>query len=172
MQSSNLFQDNSEILAFRRSAGECARDVFPDEKSWSNRLTRSPSKYICISQLLCNPNLLHKQAGACPLQAKTCAARNAQILARAAPADDVYGRQFCTTQLGDVSNMNHVLEICFCDSDGKRFNFACPKGADSIAHCCQRKSANAVKQTSKRQLRHKAAAFATVFVMLIAVWAV
>ena len=68
--------------------------------------------------------------------------------------------------------MNHVGEVCFRDLNGEWFNFRCPERRDPVSHRSQRKAADAVEQAAHRQLTHAAAAFATVFVMLIAVCAV
>ena len=93
-------------------------------------------------------------------------------MARAAAADDIHRWQLGSIELRNIPDMHHVGEADFRNLDGKRFNFAGPDRFDAISDSGKRKAANAVKQTSKRQLRHTAAAFATVFVMLIAVWAV
>lgn len=68
--------------------------------------------------------------------------------------------------------MSHVGEVCFCDFDGERLDFRCPHGCDPVSHRSQRKAADAIEQAAHRQFTHAAAAFATVFVMLIAVCAV
>ena len=68
--------------------------------------------------------------------------------------------------------MSHVGELRFRDFDGERLDFRCPQGRDPVPHRSQRKAADAVKQAAHRQFTHAAAAFATVFVILIAVCAV
>ena len=103
------------------------------------------------------------------MQAGTGTTRYAQVLTRAAPAEDIHGRQLRSFELCNISDMHHVRNVCFGNFDGKRFDLRCPKRRDPASYRCQRKAANAVKQAAKRQLRHAAAAFATVFVMLIAV---
>ena len=51
-------------------------DVLPAKVSGANKLACSPSKYVCISHLLCQPNLLHKKSRSCALQTGTGAARD------------------------------------------------------------------------------------------------
>ena len=68
--------------------------------------------------------------------------------------------------------MNHVGEVCFRDFDGERLDLRSPYRRDPVLYCSQRKAADAVEQAAHRQFTHAAAAFATVFVMLIAVCAV
>ena len=68
--------------------------------------------------------------------------------------------------------MNHVGEVCFRDFDGERLDLRCPQGRDPVSHRSQRKAADAVEQAANCKFTHAAAAFATVFVMLIAVCAV
>ena len=68
--------------------------------------------------------------------------------------------------------MNHVGEVCFCNFYGERLDLRSPQGRDSISYRRQRKAADAVKQASHCKFTHAAAAFATVFVILIAVCAV
>lgn len=68
--------------------------------------------------------------------------------------------------------MSHVGEVRFRDFDGKRLDLRRPNRRDPISYCRQRKAADAVEQAAHRQLTHAAAAFVTVFVMLIAVCAV
>ena len=69
-------------------------------------------------------------------------------------------------------DMHHVGKVRFCDFDGKRFDLRRPQGRDSVTYHCQRKAADAVKQAAHCEFTHAAAAFATVFVILIAVCAV
>lgn len=40
------------------------------------------------------------------------------ILTRAAPADDIHGRQVRAIELCNISDMNHVGEVCFVTSMG------------------------------------------------------
>lgn len=68
--------------------------------------------------------------------------------------------------------MSHVGEVRFRDFDGERLDFRCPQGRDPVPYRCQRKAADAVKQAAHCEFTHAAAAFATVFVILIAVCAV
>ena len=106
------------------------------------------------------------------MQTGTGAARDREVLTRTAPADDVYGRQVRAVELCNVPDMSHVGEVCFRDFDGERLDFRCPQGRDPVSHRSQRKAADAVEQAAHRQFTHATAAFATVFVMLIAVCAV
>ena len=68
--------------------------------------------------------------------------------------------------------MHHVGEVGFRDFDGERFDFRRPQGRDPISYRRQRKAADAVKKASHCEFPHAATAFATVFVILIAVCAV
>ena len=106
------------------------------------------------------------------MQTGTGAARDREVLTRTAPADDVHGRQVRAIELCDISDMHHVGEVRFRDFDGERLDFRCPQGRDPVPHRSQRKAADAVEQAAHRQFTHAAAAFATVFVILIAVCAV
>ena len=106
------------------------------------------------------------------MQTGTGAARDREILTRAAPADDVHGRQVRAVELCNVPDMSHVGEVCFRDFDGERFDLRCPQGRDPVSHRSQRKAADAIEQAAHCKFTHAAAAFATVFVMLIAVCAV
>ena len=44
------------------------------------------------------------------------------ILARAAPADDVHGRQLRAFELCNIPDMSHVGEVCHGHFDWKRFD--------------------------------------------------
>ena len=68
--------------------------------------------------------------------------------------------------------MNHVGEVCFRDLNGEWLDFRCPERRDPVSHRSQWKAADAVEQAAHCKFTHAAAAFATVFVMLIAVCAV
>ena len=68
--------------------------------------------------------------------------------------------------------MSHVGEVCFRDFDGERLDLRSPHGCDPVSHRSQRKAADAIEQAAHCKFIHAAAAFATVFVMLIAVCAV
>ena len=68
--------------------------------------------------------------------------------------------------------MNHVGEVCFRDLNGEWLDFRCPERRDPVSHRSQWKAADAIKQAAHCKFTHAAAAFATVFVMLIAVCAV
>ena len=116
--------------------------------------------------------MFKKQSGTRALQTGACPGCNRAVLTRAAPADDVHGRQLRTIELCNVPDMSHVGEVCFRDFDGERFDLRCPQGRDPVSHRSQWKAADAVKQAAYCKFTHAAAAFATVFVMLIAVCAV
>jgi len=62
LNSDNLLKDRPEILA--ACAGECPRDVFPNEESRSNKVIWCASLFMGASHLLCDSNLFHKKAGA------------------------------------------------------------------------------------------------------------
>ena len=68
--------------------------------------------------------------------------------------------------------MNHVGEVCFGYFNGEWLDFRCPERRDPVSYRSQRKAADTVKQAAHCEFTHAAAAFATVFVMLIAVCAV
>ena len=116
--------------------------------------------------------MFKKQSGTRALQSGACPGRNRAVLTRTAPADDVHGRQVRAVELCNVPDMSHVGEVCFRDFDGERFDLRCPQGRDPVSHRSQRKAADAIKQAAHCKFTHAAAAFATVFVMLIAVCAV
>jgi len=61
--SDDLLEDDPEVLVFRRSAAECAWDIFPAHPSGPNSDTCPSSLNICISQLLYDTDLFHKKAG-------------------------------------------------------------------------------------------------------------
>jgi len=69
----------------------------------------SPSKFIVRSHLLYDAYLLHKKAGT---GAGEPGARsgNGEVLARAAPADDVHRRQLRSIQLCDIPDVDHAGE--------------------------------------------------------------
>ena len=106
------------------------------------------------------------------MQTGTGAARDREVLTRTAPADDVHGRQVRAIELCNISDMHHVGEVRFRDFYGERFDLRSPQGRDSISYRRQWKAADAVEQAAHCKFTHAAAAFATVFVILIAVCAV
>ena len=112
--------------------------------------------------------MLHKEAG--PRTGKTGSGttRNGQVLARGAPADHIHGRQFRAVQLGNIPDMEHCGEALFRYLYGKRLDLAGPKRRDAVVHSGKRKTADAVKQTAKRQPAHFGIAAAIVFVVLTA----
>ena len=116
--------------------------------------------------------MFKKQSGTRALQSGACPGRNRAVLTRTAPADDVHGRQVSAIELCNISGMHHVGEVCFRDFDGERFDLRRPYRRDAVSHRSQRKAADAVKQAAHCKFTHTAAAFATVFVILIAVCAV
>ena len=116
--------------------------------------------------------MFKKQSGTRALQSGACPGRNRAVLTRTAAADDIHGRQLRAFELCNIPDMSHVGEVRFRDFDGERLDFRCPQGCDPVSHRSQRKAADAIEQAAHRQFTHAAAAFATVFVMLIAVCAV
>ena len=116
--------------------------------------------------------MFKKQSGTRALQSGACPGRNRAVLTRAAPADDVHGRQLRAVELCNISDMNHVGEVCHGHFDWERFDLRRPYRRDPVSHRRQREAADAVEQAAHRQLTHAAATFATFFVMLIAVCAV
>ena len=69
-------------------------------------------------------------------------------------------------------DMSHVGEVCHGHFDWERFDLRRPYRRDPVSYRCQRKAADAVEQAAHCKFTHAAAAFATVFVILIAVCAV
>ena len=150
---------------------KCIRHILPCHKSWPNIESCSASLYVCISHLLYQPDLFHEQTGT--RSGKTCpCAGNGQILAWAAPADDVHGRQFRTMQLCDVAHVNHVGEAQLCHLNGKGFDLRRPHRRDATADRGQRESTDAIEQAAHRQSAHFATACTTVRVVLTAACAV
>ena len=84
-------------------------DVFPNPESRPN-MDSCPSRFsVCISHLLNDSYLFHKEART--RASKTCpCAGNGEILARAAPADDVHRRQIRAVQFCNVSHLLHSWE--------------------------------------------------------------
>ena len=116
--------------------------------------------------------MFKKQSGTRALQSGACPGRNRAVLTRTAAADDVHGRQLRAFELCNIPDMSHVGEVCHGHFDWERFDLRRPYRRDPVSYRCQRKAADAVEQAAHRQLTHAAAAFATVFVILIAVCAV
>ena len=145
----DLLEDDPEVLPLRGARAEGSGHVFPCEEARSNKTSCSPSLHICRSHLLNNANLFHKKAGTGPRKPGT-GSSHAEVLTRAAPADDVHRGQFGPVQLGDVPHMDHVGEALPGHPDGERLDLTGPNGRDPIAYRRQRKAADSVKQTSKR----------------------
>ena len=118
-----LLKDRLEVIPGGRA--ECAGDIFPASKSGSNSITCPSSFSISISHLPDYSYLLHEQARSIAPQACSCAGHT-QILARAAAADNVHGREFRAVQLFDITNVKHVGEVSLGDLDWKGFNLAGP----------------------------------------------
>ena len=106
--------------------------------------------YICRSHLLYDADLFHKQAGTGPREAGT-GARHAEILARAAPADDVHRGQLGPVQLRDIPHVDHIGEVFLGHPDGERLNLAGPYRDDPIAHRRQREAADSIEQGAQGQ---------------------
>jgi hypothetical protein len=58
LNSDNFFEDRPEIFAL--GAGESAGNIFPNEESWSNKVSWYTSQFISFSHLLCDTHLVHK----------------------------------------------------------------------------------------------------------------
>lgn len=148
-------------------AGKGAGDILPDAESGPNSDTCPSTTLLCISHLLYDPDLLHKKAGALSGKPGSCSGHT-QVLAWAAAADDVHGREPCAVQLCDVSHMEHVGEMGSGYLDGKGLDLAGPDRRDPTALRCQWEASDAIKKASHRELRHLATACTTVFVVLTA----
>ncbi len=146
----DLLEDDPEVLPLWGARTECSWHIFPCEEAGSNKTSCSPSVYICRSHLLYNADLFHKQAGTGPRETGT-GSRHAEILARAAPADNIHRGQLGPVQLGDIPHMDHAGEVFLGHADRERLDLAGPDGSDSIAHRRQRKAADPVKQGAHGQ---------------------
>ena len=93
-------------------------------------------------------------------------------MTRAAAADDIYGRQFCTVELCDVTHMDHALEALLRDLNGKGFNLRSPHRRNAAANGSQRKTTDAVKQASHSEPAHFDTACTIVRVVFTAACAV
>ena len=175
--SDDLLEDDPEVLAFGVSAAEGSRHVLPAEPSGPNKQSWMSSLYVCISHLLCDPDLLHKKAGALAVQT-SAGARDTEILARTAAADDIHRRQFRPVQFRNVPNMEHLGEMVLCDFDGKGFDLTGPQGFDPVPDRRQGEAADPVEQAPHGEssfpvLCHSQdIACATARVVLTAAWAV
>ena len=145
--------------------------VLPTHPAWTDIDTETASLLVGRPHLPHDPHLLHKKAGTRPRKTCPCAS-NGQILTRAASADDVHRRQFCTIQLCDVAHMGHAGETQLCDRDGKGFDLRRPHRCDATADRGQRESTNTIEQAAHRQSAHFATACTTVRVVLTAACAV
>ena len=105
------------------------------------------------------------------MQTGTGAARDREVLARAAPADDVHGRQLRAVELCNVPDMSHVGEVCFRDFDGERFDLAGPQRHNAVMDGRQREASYSIEKTSHGDNSHFAAA-TTVRAILTALCAV
>ena len=146
----DLLEDDPEVLPLWGARAECSWHIFPCEEAGSNKTSCSPSVYIRRSHLLYNADLFHKQAGTGPCETGT-GASYAQVLTRAAPADDVHRGQFGPVQLGDIPHMDHVGEMFLGHADRERLNLAGPDGGDPIAHRRQGEAADAVEEGTHGQ---------------------
>jgi hypothetical protein len=118
-----LLEDRLEVIPGGRT--ESTGHIFPASKSGSNSITCPSSFSISISHLPDYSYLLHEQTGSFSRQACSCAGHT-QILARAAAADNVHGRELCAVQLFDIPNVKHVGEVSLGDLDWKGFNLTGP----------------------------------------------
>ncbi len=171
----DFLEDDPEVLAFRRPRAERPRHIFPRQESWANRHTCPSSLYICRSHLLYDAYLFHKKPGTCSREART-GPGHAEILTRAASADDVHRGQLCPIQLGDVPYVEHIGEVFFRHLDGERLDLAGPDGGDAVAHRRQREPADPIEEGAHGQrfffCHLPATAEATTLVVFTAIWAV
>lgn len=147
LNADNFLNDRPEVLAVRGAEG--SGDVLPNEVSRSNKVSWRTSLFIGFSHLLSNAYLFHEQAGAFSRQAPARSG-DRQILARAASAEDVHGRQLCSIELGNVPDMNHIWKSGFCDFDGKGFNLGRPQRHDAVADSRQWEAPDPVEETPQR----------------------
>ena len=105
------------------------------------------------------------------MQTGTGAARDREVLTWTAPADDVHGRQVRAIELCNISDMNHVGEVCFCDFDGEWFDLTGPQGHNAVMDGRQREASYSIEKTSHGDNSHFAAA-TTVRAILTALCAV
>ena len=93
-------------------------------------------------------------------------------MARAAPADDVHGKQLRALELCDVTAMHHAGEPLLGDFHWKRLYLAGPEGLNAAPLRSQREASDAVKEAPHGQGLHLLTAAAIDRVVLTAVWAV
>lgn len=94
------------------------------------------------------------------------------ILARAATADNIYGRQFCTVKLCNVAHMDHARKALLCDLNGKDFDLRSPHRRNAATKGSQRKTTDAIKQASHSEPAHFDTACTIVRVVFTAACAV
>ena len=156
-------------------AVKCIRDILPAHPSGTNKLSWLSISYICISHLLYDADLLHKKAGTRTGKSGSRSG-DGEVLARAAAADDVHGRQKRAIELCDIPDVDHVGKVILRYFDGKGFYLARPQRHDAIPHRRQREAPDAIKEAAHCEhflflLRYFAAA-RIVRVVLTAVCAV
>lgn len=91
--------------------------------------------------------MFHKKAGAGAGQTGSRSSHT-EILARAASADDVHGRQLRSVQLGDVPHMAHAGEMVFGHFDGEGFDLAGPQWLYAVADRREGEAADTIEQAS------------------------
>ena len=102
------------------------------------------SLLFCISHLLYNSDLLHKQTGTCARETGTLSCHG-QILAGRATTNDIYWRQLGTVEFCNIPDMDHVGEPMPGHLHGKDFDFTGPYRDDPVMDGSQRKSADPIK---------------------------
>lgn len=164
-----FLEDRLEILAL--GTGESAGDIFPDTISWPNRLICPTTKPVCMSHLLYDSYLFHEESGALP--GKSCPQScHAEILARAAAADDVHRRENGAVQFRDVAHMEYIGKLELCHRDGESLDLAGPNRLNARMNRRQWETADAIEQTAHGELFHLATACTAVRVVLTAACAV
>ena len=126
---------------------KCIRHVLPDKPARADSETCSPSFLICSSQFSCEANLLHKKAGAFTGQAPARPGYR-QILTRAAPTNDIHRGELRAVQLCNVSHMEHIRELMFCDFYGKDFDLTGPNWCDTVSDRSQREAADPIEEAA------------------------
>ena len=125
----DLLDDRPEVLAAR--GAEDSGDIFPNEVSRSDKVIWYTPSFLSFPHLLYNAYLVHEQAGAFPRKPPPLAGHR-QILAGAAPADDMDRRQLRAIQLCDIPCMDHAWEPYLCHLHGECFNLARPYRHDAV----------------------------------------
>ena len=94
------------------------------------------------------PYLLQEQPGTLPSQAGSSPG-DGQVLAGAAPGDDVHRRHVRTFQFGDIPQLGHVREAQGCHLQGERLDLAGPHRDDAHPLGGQGEPADTVEQAAQ-----------------------